>query len=60
MLEEIIILITGLIIGIVITYLILRERLKNEFEKWKLKETESIRNMTKEKMRNSIKGLIGE
>lgn len=64
---EIILFIVGLIIGIVLTYLFFQERIKNQFQKlqvqfeqWKQEMTDNIREETKKRMSQAIKGRVGE
>lgn len=64
---EILLLIVGLIIGIVLTYLFLHEKVKNqiqkqqiEFEKWKQETIDEVRKATAKSMSQAIKGRLGE
>ncbi|HID60336.1 MAG TPA: hypothetical protein EYP46_00570 [Hadesarchaea archaeon] len=57
---EIVVLIVGLLIGIFLTYIYFRGRLAVQFERWKAKFGERIRQDVLERSRAALKGRIGE
>ena len=57
---EIVVLIFGLIIGILLCYVYLKERLTVQFERWKAEFEEKIRQEILERSRAALKGRIGE
>jgi len=57
---EIVVLIFGLIIGILLCYVYLKERLAVQFERWKAEFEEKIRQEILERSRAALKGRIGE
>lgn len=57
---EIVVLIIGLLIGILLTYIYLRGRLTVQFERWKIEFEERIRREVLERSRAVLKGRIGE
>ncbi len=57
---EIIVLIFGLLIGILLCYVYLKERLAVQFERWKAEFEEKIRQEILERSRAVLKGRIGE
>lgn len=59
-LPYIILLAIGLLIGIFLTYYLLKERTKGWLEKWKKEEEKKIRKDSLKKSRSTIKGKVGE
>ena len=57
---EIVVLIFGLLIGIILCYVYLRERLAVQFERWKADFEEKIKQEILERSRAALKGRIGE
>ena len=57
---EIVVLIFGLLIGIILCYVYLKERLAVQFERWKTEFKEKIRQEILERSRAALKGRIGE
>ncbi len=57
---EIVVLIFGLLIGIILCYVYLKERLAVQFERWKAEFKEKIRQEILERSRAALKGRIGE
>ena len=57
---EIVVLIIGVLIGISICYIYLKERLAVQFERWKTKFEEQVRQEVLERSRAVLKGKIGE
>lgn len=57
---EIVVLIIGLLIGVLLTYIYLRGRLAVQFEQWKAEFEERIRREVLERSRAVLKGRIGE
>jgi len=57
---EIVVLIFGLLIGIILCYVYLKERLAVQFERWKAEFEEKIRQEILERSRAALKGRIGE
>ncbi len=57
---EIVVLIIGLLIGVLLTYVYLRGRLAVQFERWKAGFEEKIRREVLERSRAVLKGRIGE
>lgn len=57
---EIVVLILGLLIGILLCYVYLKERLAVQFERWKAEFEEKIRQEILERSRAVLKGRIGE
>jgi len=57
---EIVALIFGLLIGILLCYVYLKERLAVKFERWKAEFEEKIRQEILERSRAVLKGRIGE
>lgn len=57
---EIVVLIFGLLIGIILCYVYLKERLAVQFERWKADFKEKIRQEILERSRAALKGRIGE
>lgn len=57
---EIVVLIFGLLIGIILCYVYLKERLAVQFERWKAEFREKIKQEILERSRAALKGRIGE
>jgi len=57
---EIVVLIFGLLIGIILCYVYLKERLAVQFERWKADFEEKIKQEILERSRAALKGRIGE
>lgn len=57
---EIVVLIFGLLIGILLCYVYLKERLAVQFERWKAEFREKIKQEILERSRAALKGRIGE
>lgn len=57
---EIVVLIIGLLIGVILCYVYLKERLSVQFERWKTEFEEKIRQEILERSRAALKGRIGE
>ncbi|MBA7594716.1 hypothetical protein ES703_01669 [subsurface metagenome] len=57
---EIVVLIFGFLIGIILCYVYLRERLVVQFERWKAEFKEKIKQEILERSRAALKGRIGE
>lgn len=56
----IVLFLSGLIIGIFLTYSLLKKRAEGWFEKWKSKREEEIRKDVIKRSRSAIKGKVGE
>lgn len=56
----VIIFVTGLTLGILLTYALLRERASTWFERWKSEYEDEIRRDVAERSRATLKGRIGE
>lgn len=57
---EIVVLIFGLLIGILLCYVYIKERLAVQFERWKAEFREKIKQEILERSRAALKGRIGE
>jgi len=57
---EIVVLIFGLLIGTILCYVYLKERLAVQFERWKAEFREKIKQEILERSRAALKGRIGE